>query len=323
MSFYKNKRVLVTGGCGLIGSYLSELLVSEKADTTISDSLSRGSLDRIKSIKDDVELRKLDLLDYSNCLKACEKQDVVMNLAAQVTGIEYNRTHNAETFINNMTLAQNMLKAAVECGVKRFLLVSTACVYPHDAVVPTPESEGERDEPEPTNSGYGWAKRMSEKLGKYYAQESDMEIAIARPFNAYGLRDHFDVKTSHVIPALIKRICDGEDPLVVWGSGNQSRVFVHAKDIAKGMMLLTEKYAKSDPVNIGHDKEVTIRELVDLISELSGRNPEIVYDTSKPDGYPRRAADTTKLKAVSGGWVPDTPLKEGLAEMVEYYEKTK
>ena len=309
MNFYRNKKVLVTGGCGLIGSYLVELLVADGANVTVADSLKRGSLDRIESVRKKVRLLELDLSGYRNCLQACENQDVVMNLAAKVAGIEYNRTHQAEIFTSNMALQMNVLKAAHDCGVKKFLQVSSACVYPHDASVPTPESEGERDAPEPTNRSYGWAKRMGEQLARFYAMESDMEVAIVRPFNAYGLRDYFDEKISHVIPALIKKICDGSDPLVVWGSGNQSRVFVHAEDIAFGMKLITEKYAKADTVNIGHDNEITIKELVRLILKIAGKKPKVIFDTSKPDGYPRRAADTEKLRRVTGGWVPATPLE--------------
>lgn len=321
MGFYENKKVLVTGGCGFIGSYLVELLVKDGAVVTVADNLSRGTLERIKSVRGNIEFLKLDLSHYNNCLLACKNQEIVMNLVAKVTGIEYNRTHQADMFISNMILQQNVIKAAVESGVKRYLQVSTACIYPHDAMIPTPESEGDRGTPEPTNLGYGWAKRMGEVLAKFYAKESNMEIAIVRPFNAYGLRDHFDEGTSHVIPALIKRVLDGDDPVVVWGTGNQSRAFIHARDIALGMKIVTERYAKADPVNIGHDNEITIKELMNLILKITGRNPRVVFDTSKPDGYPRRGADTTKLRKITGGWVPDTPLEEGIKEMVGWFKK--
>lgn len=321
MSFYRNKKVLVTGGCGFVGSYLVELLVEDGAIVTAADDLSRGTLERIKSVRGKIEFLKSDLSDYNNCLRVCKNQEIVMNLAAKVTGIEYNRTHQTDMFISNMVLQQNVIKAAAESGVRKFLQVSTACIYPHDAIIPTPESEGDRGTPEPTNSGYGWAKRMGEVLARFYARESDMEIAMVRPFNAYGLRDHFDEATSHVIPALIKRTLDGDDPVVIWGTGNQSRVFIHAKDVALGMKIVTEKYAKADPVNIGHDNEITIKELIALILKITGRKPRVVFDTSRPDGYPCRAADTTKLKQITGGWVPDTPLEEGIKEIVEWFRE--
>ena len=318
MSYWKNKKVLVTGGAGFIGSYLSELLVREGAKLTVADDLCRGSKARIKSVLGDVVLKSADLYDYANCEKACKGQEAVLNLAAKVTGIEYNRFHMADMFESNMKLQMNVLHAAAEAGVRRFLQVSTACIYPHDAKVPTPESEGERGAPESTNEGYGFAKLMGEKLAKYYTREKKIEVVIGRPFNAYGPRDHFDEATSHVIPAIMKRILDGDDPVAIWGSGNQSRVFVHAKDIARGMMLLAEKAPAGQPINIGHDREVTIKELFKVICDVVGKHPAAKYDTSRPDGYPRRAADVTLLKQITG-FVPSISLEEGIRQMSEWF----
>ncbi|MDH4207411.1 MAG: NAD-dependent epimerase/dehydratase family protein [Anaerolineae bacterium] len=319
MSFWDKKRVLVTGGAGFIGSHLVELLVEQQADVHVVDNLERGRLENLQSCCDDITFIQGDLRDPAICREVTGKQDVVMNLAAKVTGIEYNRYHHGDMFTSNVLISTNVLEAARLNGVKRYLAVSTACIYPHDATVPTPESEGARGLPEPTNEGYGWAKRMAEQQAIYYAQEYDMEIAIARPFNAYGPRDYFDRATSHVIPALIRRVLEGDDPVVVWGSGNQTRAFVHALDAARGMMLLTEKYPTADPVNIGHDSESSMRELLSLILRLTGKRPNVVFDASRPDGYPRRAADVTKLRTVTGGFVPDTPLEEGIAETIQWY----
>lgn len=318
MGYWTNKKVLVTGGAGFIGSYLSELLVEAGAKVTIADSFIRGGEERIKGIKNRVGLQKVDLFDLENCEKACRDQDIVMNLVAKVAGIEYNRMNMVDMFESNMKLEINMLQAAWKYGVKRFLLVSTACVYPTDAKVPTPESEGMRGSPEYTNEGYGWAKRMGEKLAEYYTREKHMEVVIARPFNAYGSRDHFDEATSHVIPALMKRVLNGENPVVILGTGNQSRAFVHAKDVAKGMMLIAEKAPPAQPINIGHDQEVTIRELFQIICKVAGRSPKAVFDTSKPDGCPRRAADTTLLKRITG-FVPSISLENGIREIYEMF----
>ncbi|MBI3312889.1 MAG: NAD-dependent epimerase/dehydratase family protein [Candidatus Omnitrophica bacterium] len=316
MSYWRDKKVLVTGGAGFIGSYLCELLVQEGAEVTVADNLVRGTKDRLDSILDKVHLKTANLYDFRNCLKVCQGQQVVLSLAAKVTGIEYNRFNMADMFESNMTLQINVLRAAHESGIKRFLQVSTACIYPHDAKVPTPESEGDRGTPEPTNEGYGWAKRMGEKLALYYVREKGMEVKIARPFNAYGPRDHYDEATSHVIPALIKRVLDGEDPVAIWGSGNQSRAFVHAKDFARGLMLVAEKAPAGVPINVGHDQEVTIKELFAIICKVIGKTPKPKFDTSKPDGYPRRAADTTLLRKYTG-FVPSISLEEGIREMVE------
>src|SRR3989338_7010204 len=172
-----------------------------------------------------------------------------------------------------------------------------------------PNRKGSVGSPEPTNEGYGLAKLMGERLAKYYTREKNMEVVIGRPFNAYGARDHFDEATSHVIPALMKRILDGQDPVPIWGSGNQSRVFVHAKDIARGMMLLAEKAPAGEPGNIGHAAEGTINQLFDLICRVVGRHPKPFYDTTKPDGYPRRAADATRLRQITG-FVPSISLEQ-------------
>ncbi len=318
MNYWKGKKVLVTGGAGFIGSYLSELLVDAGAEVTVADSLVRGNRERIQAILNKVRLETIDLFEYPNCVQVCRNQEVVLNLAAKVTGIEYNRFHMADMFETNMKLQMNVLRAAAEGGVKRFLQVSTACIYPHDAKVPTPESEGERGSPEPTNEGYGLAKLMGERLAKYYTKEKGMEVVIGRPFNAYGPRDHFDEATSHVIPAIMKRVLDGDDPVKIWGSGNQSRAFVHAKDVARGMMLVAEKAPPAEPINIGHDHEVTIKELFALICKVIGKHPRPHLDTTKPDGYPRRAADTTLLRKYTG-FVPSIPLEDGIREMLEYF----
>jgi len=319
VSFWKGKRVLVTGGAGFIGSHLVDLLVAEQASVHVVDNLERGRLENLRSCWEQITFIQGDLRDPVICREVTAGKDMVMNLAAKVTGIEYNRHHHGDMFTSNILINTNALEAARLNGVKRYLAVSTACIYPHDSKVPTPESEGDRGSPEPTNAGYGWAKRMAERQAIYYAQEYGMEIAIARPFNAYGPRDYFDRATSHVIPALIRKVLDGDDPVVVWGSGNQTRAFVHALDVARGMMLLTEKYPAADPVNIGHDKEVSMRELLALILRLMGRKVNVVFDTSHPEGYPRRAADVTKLRKVTGGFVPSVPLEEGVAQTVKWY----
>lgn len=318
MSYWKGKKVVVTGGAGFIGSYLTELLVAEGARVTVADNLVRGTKSRLQSVINDIHLMPEDLFNYDSCLRVCKGQDVVLNLAAKVTGIEYNRFNMADMFESNMKLQMNVLHAASECGVKRFLQISTACIYPHDAKVPTPESEGERGSPEPTNEGYGLAKLMGEKLAKYYTQEKGMHVVIGRPFNAYGPRDHFDEATSHVVPAIMKRVLDGHDPVTIWGTGNQSRALVHAKDVARGMMLIAEKAPAAQPINIGHDVQVTMKELFYVICKIVGRSPKPYFDTSKPDGYPKRGADTTLLRKYTG-FVPSITLEQGISEMLEWF----
>ena len=321
MSFWKDKRVMVTGGAGFIGSHLVEELVQGGAKVRVADNFERGKKENLKAVMGDIEFMEIDLRSLENSRKASRDMEVVFNLAAKVTGIEYNRDHQTDMFENNMLLQQFPLQAASLEGVPRFMQLSTACIYPHDSKVPTPEEEGERGGPEPTNSGYGWAKRMGEKLAKWYAKETSMEIGIVRPFNAYGPRDYYDTATSHVIPALIKKVMDGNNPVEVWGSGNQKRVFVHARDFALGLKLLGEKFPKPEPVNLGHDVMYSIKELLEKIQELTGIKNPPHFDTNMPEGYPERSADTTLLKKATDGFVPTISLEEGLKEMIEWYRE--
>ena len=188
--------------------------------------------------------------------------------------------------------------------------------------MPTPEEEGERGIPEPTNLGYGWAKRMQEFLSKCYAKEYGMKIAIVRPSNAYGPKDNFDAATSHVIPALIRRVLNGENPLVVWGSGNQTRSFLYATDFARGLLDITDNYAECDALNLGDEREVTIKELVGIILRLCNKENEIkiVFDTSKPEGQPRRCSDVSKANKKIN-YKTDVSLEEGIRSTIEWYKK--
>ncbi|HVE76340.1 MAG TPA: NAD-dependent epimerase/dehydratase family protein [Actinomycetota bacterium] len=322
MPFWTQKKVCVTGGAGFVGSFLTEMLVEEGAEVTVAETFERGSMSRIDAVKDDVRIVNADLSTREGADAATKGQEVVLNLAAKVTGIEYNRFHHADMFSANMRIGTEVIDAAARNGVGRFLVVSTACIYPHDSAVPTAEDEGERGTPEPTNAGYGWAKRMQENLGLYYDTETDMSVAVCRPFNMYGPRDHWDEKTSHVIPALIKRVLDGDDPVIVWGTGNQTRAFLHAKDGATGMKLIAEKAPSAEPINIGHDDEISMKDLGERILSMTGVMSTLQFDTSKPDGYPRRAADVKKLREVTG-WVPEISLDEGLKEMIAEYERIK
>jgi len=316
--FWTNKKVLVTGGNGFIGSHVVERLVKLGADVSVLDSMRNENRKNIEYLKEKITLIKGDCTDLQSSQMACKGKEVVMNLAARVGGIEYNRAHHATMLRCNILIASTMLEAARLEQVERFLVVSSACVYPHDAKIPTSETEGFIGLPEPTNGGYGWAKRLAEKLGMYYAEEFGMKIGIVRPYNAYGPRDHFDPKSSHVIPALIKRVMDGENPVVVWGSGKQSRAFLYVDDLAKGMIDAIEKYPVPDPINLGTDEEVTIKDLVDQIVNVTGKKPKVTFDTTKYDGSPRRNSDNAKAKEKIG-FQAKIQLHEGLLNTVRWY----
>ena len=320
MTFWRDKKILVTGGAGFIGSHLVEKLLSEEALVKVADKRPKENAHKLGSRIEDIDYFTSDLMTLPECERACEDVDVVVNLAAKVGGVKYNMTHQGTMFTENSLINTNMLEAARRKGVDRFLCVSSACVYTRDCSIPTPEEEGFVREPEPTNRGYGWAKRIAEVQAKAYAEEYGMKIAIVRPYNAYGPRDHFNTETGHVIAALIKKVFDGMNPLVVWGDGTQTRCFVYVSDTVNGMLLATEKYAVADPLNIGTDEEVRIKDLAEMIVKLSGVKTKIVFDTTKPAGQPRRKADTKKAREKIG-YKAEVPLKEGLKKTIGWYKK--
>ncbi len=317
--FWKGKRVVVTGGAGFIGSNLVRQLLDAGARVRVADNLERGRKENLREVWPQIEFMQVDLVSFDNCCSVTAGMEIVMNLAAKACGLEYSLSHHGEMLTYNTLLGFNVLEAARQNGVERVLVVSTSCVYPDNAEVPVRE-EAYTGLPEKVNEGYAFGKMNMESQARYYAREYGMKIAIVRPNNAYGSGDIWDGEKSHVIPALIKRVLDGENPVVVWGSGNQSRAFVHVQDVAKAFMLVTERYAVADPVNVGHENETTIGELARKICEFTGRSPELFFDRSKPEGTPRKSLSSEKLRLATGGYVPDTQIDVGLREMVAWFQ---
>jgi len=310
----------------MIGSYLVEELVGEGADVYIVDNLDRGKLENIASVIDQVSVSPGDLRSLGECLRATKDMDVVMNLAAQAHGLGFNYTRQGETLYNNSIMALNMLEAARQNGVGRFLVVSSSLVYDDDTASPLKESEwnvakGLTDGgPDHGNRGYGWAKRLAEIQATYYAEQYGMGIAIVRPASIYGGHYRWLSNRSHVIPDLVRKVCAGDDPMVIWGSGNQRRNFVHGRDAARIMMLVTEQYACCDPVNLGYEDTITLNELVDVICNVANMYPEIIHDTTKPEGRLLRSMDSTLLHAVTG-YAPEISLPQGIREVVDAFRR--
>ncbi len=316
MNIFRNKKILVTGGAGFVGSFLVEKLVDLGAKVRVTDNLSNGSLKNLKNVRTKIEFWKIDLNNYKNCLKATKNQDLVFNLAAKVTNIGYNLKHHIEMFENNMLLQMYPLKAASENKVKKFLQASTVCVYPHDAAIPTPESEGERGKPEDTNEGYGWAKRMGETLARFYHQKG-MKVVVSRFSNVYGPRDHFNLEIAHVIPAFIVK-CLNNKKVELWGTGRQTRSFLYVEDAAEALLKIMEHANDSEPINTGGSEMVSMKDLLKLIMEELKTDNKIVWNTSYPDGHKQRQADTARMKKITG-WTPETKLKEGLKKTIKWY----
>jgi GDP-L-fucose synthase len=317
MSFWQNKSVVIPGGAGFIASYLVEQLVTAQARVTVIDNLESGRRENLHHVWDHITFIESDITDIELCKQYFQGQDVVLNLAARAPGVGYSHLNHDDLLGRNLRIGSAVLEGARQAGVNRCLVVSSSCVYPDDAPVPTSELPTFTGEPERVNSGYGWAKRFQELQARHYVDRFGMEIAIARPFNAYGGRDLASGERSHVIPALIERLLSDKPELLVWGSGNQTRSFIHARDVAIGLLLLTEHFAVGDPVNVGHDHEISLRDLVQLLMELSGIRKVVVFDRSKPEGCLRKAANMTKFHRVTRGFAPQTDLVAGLREMLD------
>jgi GDP-L-fucose synthase len=311
MGFWLGKKILITGGAGFLGSFIVEKLVDEGKASPEDIRVPRSK---------DMDLRK-----WENCLKAVEGIDVVIHLAARVGGIGFNQKYPATLFYDNAAMGIQLTEAARQEGVQKLVLLGTVCAYPKYTSVPFREEDLWNGYPEETNAPYGIAKKILLIQAQAYRQQYGLNAIFLLPVNLYGPRDNFDPEQSHVIPALIKKMVDAKlaakNEVVVWGTGKVSREFLYVEDAAEGIILATEKYDKPDPVNLGTGKEVSIKELVDLTAKLAGYKGKIIWDTTKPDGQPRRCLETEKAKK-EFGFEARTSLEEGLKKTIDWYENT-
>ncbi len=319
--FWEGKNVLVTGGAGFAGSHLVETLLKMGANVRVVDNLSRNNANNLAHILDKIEFIQGDLSDFSLCENVCKDCEIVFHLAAKIRGINYNVNHQGEMFFSNAIINLNMFEAARRANVKRFLYVSTVGIYPRNCRIPTPEEDGFLGDPEPSSFGYGWAKRMGEIQAKCYYDEYNMQIAIIRPWNIYGPRDDFNLETAPVIPSLIRKVLE-QDEIEVWGDGSQTRTFTYVDDFVQGAILAVEKCSKPEPLNIGSNEEVSIKELLSLIIEITGRNIKVVFNKDKPSGAPRRCPDISKAKKLIG-YEPKVSIREGLKRTIDWFLNTQ
>jgi nucleoside-diphosphate-sugar epimerase len=315
--FWSGRRVVVPGGAGLIGSYLVEQLLEQGAQVKVIDDLSNGYLERLSAVSSDIELVQADLGDLDSTIKLFRHAELVMNMAGVAPGLSPEQNKHALLEAANLRVGRAVLQGAIAAGVPRVLVVSSSCVYPDDAPVPTPELPLASGQPEAVNRGYGLAKRMLEAEAVAAAQQhSSLEIAIARPFNVLGARDIKGGAGAHVIPSLLERIFSNVPEIRVWGSGRQTRSFIHAQDLCAAFLGLTQSYACADPVNVGSSEEVSMAALVQKLLQYSGVHKDVIFDLSKPEGALRKAADISKLERILPSYQQEWTLDSALREMV-------
>ncbi len=311
MSFYKDKTVLVTGGTGLIGRPLVEMLVEAGAKVTVV------SLDDPSRAPKGVIFKQADLREFSNCMAICQDQEIVFQLAGVKGSPAMTAKRPASFFVPTMTFSINMMEAARRSGADRFLFTSSVGVYSPAEVFY--EDDVWSTFPSPNDRFAGWAKRMGELQAEAYKIEYGWDkISIVRPANVYGPYDNFDPQNAMVIPSLIKRAMDGENPLTVWGDGSPIRDFIHAKDVARGMMLAVEK-GINEPINLGSGSGVTIKQIAEIVANNVPNGPvPLVWDETKPKGDAKRLMDMSR--AASYGFKPQISIEEGIKETIKWYE---
>ena len=306
----KKKKILITGAQGFVGRYLVKNLLEKR-------KVPRENL-YLPSIEE------LDLRKWENCQKAVKGQDIVIHLAARVGGIGLNREIPGEMFYDNAIMSIQLMEAARQAKVEKFVAIGTICSYPKFTKVPFKEENLWSGYPEETNAPYGLAKKMSLVQAQAYRQQYGFNAIYLLPANMYGPGDSFDPKKSHVIAALIRKVHqakkEGKDYIEVWGSGKATREFLYVEDGAEGIILATEKYDKPEPVNLGSGTEISIKDLAQLICKLMDFKGKIRWDVSKPDGQPRRRVDVSRAKK-EFSFVAKTNLEEGLKKTIQWYEE--
>ena len=307
VSFWANRRVMVTGGAGFLGRYVVGMLRERGADVHVAD------MDRY-------DLRNLE--DIRRALNE-GRPHMVIHLAARVGGIGANREHPAEFFYDNLMMGAPLLHESWRAGVEKFVALGTVCCYPKITPIPFRQENLWDGYPEETNAPYGMAKKMLLVQSQAYRQQYGFNSIFLMPVNLYGPGDNFDPASSHVIPALIRKCLEakerGDDHIVAWGDGSPTREFLYVEDAAEGILLAAERTNQSEPVNLGSAFEISIKDLLEMIARLTGFEGRIVWDTSKPNGQPRRKLDTGRAER-EFGFKAKTPFQVGLRRAIEWYQ---
>jgi GDP-L-fucose synthase len=299
-------KILVTGGAGFLGSHLVERLVAEGEEVFVA-----RSADYDLTRQDDVARLFIDA-----------EPELVFHLAAEVGGIGANRANPGRYWYANLIMGANVLEQARLYGSAKLVVAGTVCAYPKNTPVPFREDELWNGYPEETNAPYGVAKKSILVGAQAYREQYGLNSIFLLPANLYGPRDNFDLDSSHVIPALVRKMVEGEDEVVLWGDGSPTREFLYVEDCANGLVRAAELYDRPEPVNLGTGVETSIRELAETIAELTGFSGEIRWDTSMPNGQPRRSLDASRAERLFG-FKAETPLREGLERTIAWYRASR
>ena len=317
-SFWQDKRVIVTGGAGFLGSFVIAKLKERGATDIFIPHIEDYDLtdrDSIKKLFDDTLGDGFDA-----------KNVVIIHLAANVGGIGANREHPAEFFYDNLMMGVELMHQAWQLGVGKFVAIGTVCAYPKFTPVPFKEENLWDGYPEETNAPYGLAKKMMLVQAQAYRQQYGFNAIYLLPVNLYGPGDNFNLQTSHVIPALIRKAIEaqerGEKELPVWGDGSPTREFLFVEDAADGIVTAAEKYNGSEPVNLGSGYEISIKDLTEMIQRQTGFEGKLIWQTDKPNGQPRRGLDVSRAKEYFG-WQAQVPFEEGMRRTIEWFKENR
>jgi GDP-L-fucose synthase len=316
-TFWKDRRVILTGGAGFLGSFVTARLTQRGAADIFIPRIEEYNL------VDPADIRRM----YDNATKGINPGDVVViHLAAHVGGIGANREHPAEFFYDNLMMGVELMHQAYQRGIGKFVAIGTVCAYPKFTPVPFREDDLWIGYPEETNAPYGLAKKMLLVQAQSYRQQYGFNAIYLLPVNLYGPRDNFDLQSSHVIPALIRKSVEarerGEKELPVWGDGSPTREFLYVEDAADGIVTAAEKYNGPEPVNLGSGYEISIKDLTGLIVRQTGFEGKLVWQTDKPNGQPRRGLDVSRAREYFG-WSAQVPFEEGMRRTIEWFKENR